>query len=438
MLTAPGDLVEQVHVGGGYSDEVYITWVTNHTGSSMVVVMSADMPKKEFHGVAQSYSYLLDPSIYYPVDTSCRGSHNYTNPDCFYTSGRIHTVQVTGLKPSTKYEYEVADDKQVFSFTTPAAVDANAGISFAVVADLGQTENSSHTVKCMYDHVTNKSDVDMVLFAGDISYADGYGPRWDTYARAQEYLWANVPTAYVGGNHEVSNGGENWQSYLMRYPNNHFRSGSDSALWYSFEVASAHILMLCSYTDIHPGSPQYEWLEQDLAKIDRTKTPWLIGVWHVPFYTSNMHHPMTEGARMKTSMEALLHKYGVDIVFSGHVHAYERTFPVFDGAVNCSHGAVYITGGDGGNREQLAKPWTDVQPAWSAWREYAYGHGRFQIFNQTHAKWIWYRNDDPWNTDPKRAVGDQFMIVKGDSDKPRNLEKCNARINDRDVYHIRD
>jgi hypothetical protein len=40
-----------------------------------------------------------------------------------------------------------------------------------------------------------------------------YAPRWDTYGRIFESLFANVKTAYVGGNHEVSSGGENWLNY---------------------------------------------------------------------------------------------------------------------------------------------------------------------------------------------------------------------------------
>ena len=37
---------------------------------------------------------------------------------------------------------------------------------------------------------------------------------------------------------------------------------------------------------------------------------------------------MTEGSEMRGSMEALMLHYEVDVVFNGHVHAYERTNPV--------------------------------------------------------------------------------------------------------------
>jgi hypothetical protein len=54
-------------------------------------------------------------------------------------------------------------------------------------------------------------------------------------------------------------------------------------LRYSFEQGPAHMVMLCSYADFSVGSAQYQWLQEDLAKIDRTKTPWVIGVWHTPW-----------------------------------------------------------------------------------------------------------------------------------------------------------
>ena len=98
--------------------------------------------------------------------------------------------------------------------------------------------------------------------------------------RKAKLAWA---AAHVGGNHEVSNGGENWLGYSLRYPNNHADSGSDSFLWYSFEAGPVHFIMLCSYADFSDASIQAQWLRSDLARVDRKKTPWLIAVWHTPW-----------------------------------------------------------------------------------------------------------------------------------------------------------
>lgn len=63
---------------------------------------------------------------------------------------------------------------------------------------------------------------------------------------------------------------------------------------------------------------QYAWLKDDLRKVDRTVTPWLVAAWHPPWYNSYSSH-YQEFECMRQEMEALLYQYGVDIVFAGHV-----------------------------------------------------------------------------------------------------------------------
>lgn len=67
------------------------------------------------------------------------------------------------------------------------------------------------------------------------------------------------------------------------------------------------------------------WRKQaDLKKVDRAKTPWLLAMLHAPWYNSNSAH-QGEGDKMMASMESLLYQANVDILFAGHIHAYERS-----------------------------------------------------------------------------------------------------------------
>jgi len=129
------------------------------------------------------------------------------------------------------------------------------------------------------------------------------------------------------GNHEIEIipivNSEGFKAYNARWPMPYQESGSTSNLYYSFEVAGAHIIMLGSYAEYDEGSDQYTWLKADLANVDRSKTPWLIVLLHAPWYNSNSAHK-GEGEDMRKAMEDLLYKARVDVVFAGHVHAYER------------------------------------------------------------------------------------------------------------------
>ena len=48
------------------------------------------------------------------------------------------------------------------------------------------------------------------------------------------------------------------------------------------------------------------------------------------------------------------------LTLTGHVHAYERTFPVLSGEVSTEQGVVYLTIGAGGNHEGHAAGYDEV------------------------------------------------------------------------------
>ncbi|KAJ6934223.1 purple acid phosphatase 23 isoform X1 [Populus alba x Populus x berolinensis] len=333
----------------------------------------------------------------------------------------------------------------------------------AIIGDLGLTSNSSTTI----DHVI-VNDPSMILMVGDLTYAnqylttggkgapcyscafpdapirETYQPRWDGWGRFMEPLISSSPMMVIEGNHEIEPqvSGITFKSYLTRYAVPSEESGSNSNFYYSFDAGGIHFVMLGAYVDYNSTGAQYSWLKQDLNQVDRAKTPWLVAAWHPPWYNSYSSH-YQEFECMRQEMEALLYQYRVDIVFSGHVHAYERMNRVYNYTLDPC-GPVYITVGDGGNIEKVdvdhadepgncpsagdnipefggvchikfssgpaeGKFCWDKQPEWSAFRESSFGHGILEVVNSTYALWTWHRNQDIYKDD---SHGDQIYVVR--------------------------
>jgi UDP-2,3-diacylglucosamine pyrophosphatase LpxH len=53
---------------------------------------------------------------------------------------------------------------------------------------------------------------------------------------------------------------------------------------------------------------------------------------------------------MQAAIEPLLMRYNVNIVIAGHVHAYERTYPVYQNVVDYKDGITYIVAGAAASR----------------------------------------------------------------------------------------
>lgn len=189
--------------------------------------------------------------------------------------------------------------------------------------DLGQTEWTASTLA----HVA-ESNYDMLLLPGDLSYADTQQPLWDSFGRFVQPYASKRPWMVTEGNHDVEAFPvfhcHPFVAYDSRWRMPYEESGSASNLYYSFDVAGAvHVVMLGSYADFNASSAQYKWLVADLAKVDRRITPWLVALLHAPWYNTNLAH-QGEGESMRQAMESLLYRARADVVFAGHVHAYER------------------------------------------------------------------------------------------------------------------
>jgi hypothetical protein len=328
------------------------------------------------------------------------GFGRYNNPDMYYQAPLLHTVEITGLVAGQEYFYRVSDSCTILRFRMPQFFYSGASqeekdlvypFSVGLTGDLGQTEVSLMSMAALA-----ALDADAVFLVGDLSYADGYGNSWDTFGRAFEALASQVPVLTTGGNHEVGSG-EAWMPYQLRYPTPYQGSGSPDPAYWGREVGPLHVIALNAYADSNNNSLQFRWLEDYLeTKVNRDRTPWVMVMVHAAWYCSNSVH-WKEAERMRIAMEPLLYSYGVDIVLSGHVHAYERTTAVYLEEVN-ECGMSYLVLGDGGNYEAEVTPWREDastptgMPAWSAFRESSFGVGELIVVNSTHASYSWHRH----------------------------------------------
>uniref|UniRef100_A0A7N0ZS08 Purple acid phosphatase n=1 Tax=Kalanchoe fedtschenkoi TaxID=63787 RepID=A0A7N0ZS08_KALFE len=374
---------QQVHITQGDHEGkgMIVSWVTvDEPGSSTVTYWTRNGQKRSAHGRITSYKY-------------------YT-----YQSGYIHHCTLKNLQHDMKYFYEVGtggNTTRRFWFKTPPEV-----------GDLGQTYDSNDTLT---HYEKNSMGGQTLLVVGDLSYADRYpnhdNVRWDTWGRFVERSNAYQPWIWVTGNHEIDFAPEigetkPFKPFTHRYHVPHRASNSTSPHWYSVKIASAYIIVLSSYSAYGEYTPQTLWLQDELPKVNRSQTPWLIVLMHSPWYNSYADHVM-EGESMRVMYEWLLVRYKVDLVFAGHVHAYERSERISNIAYRVVYGGcrpvldenapVYITVGDGGNVEGLSKNMIEPQPEYSAYREASFGHATLSIRNRTHAFYNWHRNQDGYN-----------------------------------------
>ena len=174
-----------------------------------------------------------------------------------------------------------------------------------------------------------------VFVAGDATYPSGtmanyqncYGPTWG------RHLWR---TFAAPGNHDYYlDGGASFYAYFGS------AAGPPGLGYFSHTLGTWHVVMLNSNVPAQAGSPQYEWLRQDLAGARTTCT---VAVWHHPLYSSseNGNHPFMRDAFN------LLYEYGADVVVNGDDHDYERFAPQDANGRTSPHGIREFVAGTGG------------------------------------------------------------------------------------------
>lgn len=286
--------------------------------------------------------------------------------------------------------------------------------------------------------------VDVVYHGGDISYATGYLSVWDFFMDEISPVASGALYLSTVGNHE-----SDWYNSSSLYSN--ADSGGECGVlttrlmtmpapattnkpWWSYKVGMIHFVGMSTEHPYAIGTEQYLWLENDLASVDRTVTPWVIFGGHRAMYiNSDYGGSVTSDISVMDDLilniEPLLYKYRVNVGFYGHNHVVQRHSAVLQKQViqasvettdeegNVVHlqqdpqATVHMVVGTGG--AAFTKNAMEPPPVWNEMYFYEYGYARVVAVNATYLKWDWVESTSG-------EVHDRMVITQTDPSKPWN------------------
>lgn len=372
---------KQVHIGfGKTTNDMIVMWSTVMNDSSVVEYHTGD-------NSVDSVSSASGSTVYFPENSN---GLQY-----------LHRVMLTNLRPGVKYFYNVRGEKRdslsdQFSFTTP---ESNGKQTFMIFGDMGTMTKSLPFI--VYE-ATGKTKYASIFHLGDIAYDLGRenGAVGDKFFSKVERMAARIPYMTIPGDHEMFQNSRNHYFHRLSNPGKDWPMQQED-LWYSMNIGKTHFI--CISTEVFFTNKQniqkiMDWLVQDLeeANTHRQKYPWIIVMAHRPLYcsTDDKNEDCTKAhSVVRTHLEDMFYFYGVDLVFSGHQHMYERTWPVYKNRVLAYNyldprGTVHIVIGNMGNvylTEKGSKP----GGAWSSFispSEHEM-YGRLHVHNNTHIYW---------------------------------------------------
>jgi predicted phosphodiesterase len=190
--------------------------------------------------------------------------------------------------------------------TLPLAKDST---RFAVIGDTGTGEKPQYEIGRKLEEFRQRIDFKFTIMVGDNIYGSERPQDFNKKFELpyKPLLDAGVMFYAALGNHDDPN-----QIFYKPFNMNGER-------FYKFTKGNIDFFALDSnYMD----RKQLDWFERAL---EESKAAWKMAFFHHPLYSSGDAHGSEEDLR--TLLEPLFVKYGMDVVFAGHEHFYERVKP---------------------------------------------------------------------------------------------------------------
>ena len=228
--------------------------------------------------------------------------------------------------------------------TTAERADFSArpgAIRFAVIGDSGRGSREQYEVAAQMTAQRERFRFDFVIMLGDNIYGGAapkdYRDKFEVPYRS--LLEDGVKFFAVRGNHGV---GEQWLYPLFNTGGHRYFTFRKTAA--PIGILAGNAVQFFAIDSVSLDLNQINWLERELASSD---ADWKISFFHHPLYTSGRYGWSAISRRRR--LEPILRRHGVDVVFAGHEHVYERLTPQ-QGIVH------FVSGGAGSVRRGDLQP----------------------------------------------------------------------------------
>ena len=221
---------------------------------------------------------------------------------------KIYAIEnVNGYFDKDNREDTTQISKKISTTTANVKTSNKSDFNFVAVGDWDCTAETEDTV----ENIINK-DLELVLALGDLSY-NGKAKCW---LELIEPIAEKTKIAI--GNHE-SGSSKKLRDYMKFF-------GLEKQ-YYSFNYENVHFLALSAEIPYDFDSQQYKFAINDLKKysIDQS-IDYIIVFYHRQLYSSGGGPEDEEDFR--EIYHPLFDKFDVDLALQGHVHAYERLYPI--------------------------------------------------------------------------------------------------------------